>query len=158
MYNYYLFSDGPLGNWFTCKLKYLGHEFKSSEQLFMWLKSIHFGDMDTANEILVAPNPKVAKQLGRRVRNFNESNWEKVRQKYMTLALIIKYTYCPEFRFILNKSLDSQKFVECTKFDKIWGCGLTASEVANGLKFTGLNLLGNCIDRVRSYYRNPNRS
>lgn len=40
----------------------------------MYLKALHFGDVETAEKILLAETPKEAKNLGREVRNFDEKS------------------------------------------------------------------------------------
>ena len=70
----------------------------------MYLKALHFGDIETAEKILLAETPKEAKNLGREVRNFDEKSWNEVKIQKMYLAL--------EGKFSQNKDLmDKLKLV-----------------------------------------------
>lgn len=60
--NFIFFWGGWLSNFHPCRIVFGSKVFKSSEQLFMYLKALHFGD--TAERILLAETPKEAKTLG----------------------------------------------------------------------------------------------
>lgn len=66
--------------------------FQTSEQYFMWRKAIFFGDEDTAKKILESTSPKIAKQLGREVANFDEDDWGITSVKYEIFKNSKKYS------------------------------------------------------------------
>lgn len=82
---------GFLSNFFPINIKFEGNNFYTSEQLFMYFKAIHFGDAITAKKLLTEPNPKKAKQLGRKVKPFDPIEWDKVRDGYMKKAIMEKF-------------------------------------------------------------------
>ena len=68
------------------------HTFYSSEQYFMYLKAITFNDEIIAKKILSEGiDPKRAKNLGRKVSNFDNEKWSKIRYKVMKKANMLKY-------------------------------------------------------------------
>ena len=67
------FWGGIYSNFYNCEIEYANKPFHSSEQLFMYLKALHFGDNEIADQILVNGGmPKEAKKLGRKIANFDE--------------------------------------------------------------------------------------
>ena len=68
-----MFLGSIFSNFAPCKIEAQGHEFKTSEQYFMWQKAIYFGDVVIADAILNADEPKLAKELGRRVRGYDDA-------------------------------------------------------------------------------------
>jgi hypothetical protein len=147
------FSGGPLGNWYGCPLKYKGMKFNTTEQLFMYLKAKHFEDEEVAQKILESKSPSQAKELGRTISGFNEEDWKRVREDLMCEALRAKYECCIEMKRILDDHRYKLKeFVECNPNDKIWSCGLSIDKasVLAAKNWTGLNLLGKCLTKVKN--------
>lgn len=88
----------------------------------MYLKALHFGDVETAEKILLAETPKEAKNLGREVRNFDEKSWNEVKIQKMYLALEGKFSQNKDLMDKLkDPALDGKFFVEASPFDRIWG-------------------------------------
>lgn len=146
------FWGGIFSNFYNCEMTYNGKLFHSSEQLFMYLKALHFEDYEIADEILYnAFTPKEAKNLGRKVSNFNNEEWENVRESIMMEALRCKFDCNPELKKLLLRHKD-QIFVEASPYDKIWGVGLTEydSRILDEEKWEGLNLLGKCLNKIVS--------
>ena len=65
-----LFSSFYLGSF-----EYDGHCFKTMEHAIQHAKVIMFEDVQTAERILASDSAKEAKQLGRKVRNFEMYKW-----------------------------------------------------------------------------------
>lgn len=150
--NYVLFWGGVFSNFYPCKIKFDGHIFKSSEQLFMALKAIKFEDLETYDLILKAEDPKTAKKLGRKVKNFDESSWEKVRFATMKMVVSLKFHQNPKLRKeLLSEKYKDKSFVEASPFDAIWGIKLSEDDPRAKDKSTwqGMNLLGKVLDEVR---------
>ena len=72
----FLFSGQthPLSNYYPSPITMLpqqpGEEtlfFATAEQYFQWSKAVHFGDDQTADQILATDNPSLANSLGRQV-------------------------------------------------------------------------------------------
>ena len=144
-------------NWYPCHFT-VNHdgkelEFFNSEQYFMWVKAITFGDKEIAEQILQkGKNPKTAKALGRKVKNYDDSVWNEKRFEVMLNANMLKYTQNADLNsLILSKKFDGKKFVEASPFDGIWGIKCCEVEALDDeSNWNGLNLLGKVLDEVRN--------
>ena len=152
------FWDGVFSNWYECipnYIKYDGLTFFTSEQAFMWEKAIYFGDIRTAKEILKTPSPKVAKELGREVKNFNAKIWSQVSYDIMVKVNLFKYRQNVLIKDRLL-STEDKIIVEASPTDSIWGIGLHWSDdrVLDESKWMGQNLLGKVLMEIRDRLRN----
>ena len=149
---YVAFWGGPFSNFYPCKIVHHGHEFKSSEQLFMYCKALFFGDDETVKEILKAKTPKEAKSLGRQVKDFNDEAWTEVREMMMYTAVYQKFKQNEGLKkYLINPVTETRQFVEGSPYDKIWGVGLLWDDpaIADEKNWKGENLLGKTLDKVR---------
>ncbi len=144
-------------NWYPCHftVKHDGKEleFFNSEQYFMWMKAITFDDEEIAEEILKkGKNPKTAKALGRKVKNYDDKVWDEKRCDVMLNANMLKYVQNAELNhLILGPQFDGKKFVEASPLDGIWGIKCGEEEALDDeSNWNGLNLLGKVLDEVRS--------
>ena len=144
-------------NWHPCifNVNHNGESltFFNSEQYFMWVKAITFGDEEIAKEILLTgKNPKTAKALGRKVKNYDDKTWNDIRYKVMVEANMLKYSQNPGLKAqLLNKEFDGKHFCEASSYDKIWGVGMTENNplILDENNWLGQNLLGKVLDEVR---------
>lgn len=131
--------------------------FENNEKFFMYMKAIHFKDEQAAKEILAlnSTNGQDYKRIGRKVKNFNEQEWESVRCSLMIKGLILKFS---QSDYLKEKLLNTQNaiLVETSKYDRIWGIGLDKGNPnwKNPDKWLGKNLLGFCLMEVRNILRN----
>lgn len=150
------FTNAP----FTTKVNGKEHKFYNSEQYFMFLKAITFDDEKIANRILTEGiDPKRAKNLGRKVSNFDNEKWDRVKYKIMKKANMLKYT---QNQHLLNKLLDKQfdnkHFVEASPYDEIWGIKCSVEDAKDDKSnWNGQNLLGQVLDEVRETLINENK-
>jgi ribA/ribD-fused uncharacterized protein len=151
------FWGSELSNWFMWSFKYKGHEFKNSEQAFMWEKAMHFGDILKANEILKEPNPRRTKQLGREVKNFNTEEWLRASFDIMVDVNYAKWTSNKRLQNLLM-STGNKTIVEASPQDALWGIGLHWEDdaVLDERKWKGTNWLGEALMKVREKIRNNN--
>ena len=120
----------------------------------MWQKAMYFGDGETAEKILKAETPMEAKNLGRKVKNFNEEEWAKVRYDAMFEAVICKFKQNESLKeILLANEFKDKHFVEGNPHDKIWAVGLDWKDerIGDENNWNGLNLLGRVLDDVRDY-------
>ena len=145
-------------NWFSTKFTHT-HEgkeytFYNSEQYFMWMKALTFGDELMAEQIIkYGSNPKTAKALGRKVSNYDDKVWDEKRYDVMVEANMLKYSQNKELKeLLLNKEFDGKHFCEASPKDQLWGCGLHESGplIDNEKNWLGQNLLGKVLDEVRN--------
>jgi len=129
-------------------------EFFNTEQYFMYQKAKVFGDEDIAMRILLeGKDPRQAKSLGRKVRNYDDKVWSKVRYQIMVYANMHKYLQNKDLRdMILNKEFDGKHFCEASCYDTIWGVGMTEDNplILDEKNWKGQNLLGKALDEVRN--------
>ena len=149
---YVCFWGSIFSNFAPCKIEAEGNEFKTSEQYFMWQKATHFNDFVIADAILKAEEPKEAKALGRRVRGYDDKEWDKVRFEAMYKAVLAKFSQNKKYKDILtDKMFDDKVFVEASPIDCVWGVGIKWDDpaVADEKNWRGQNLFGKVLNKVR---------
>lgn len=152
---YVAFWGSVFSNFYPCKISHHGHDFKSSEQLFMYYKAMFFGDDETVKKIIKAKTPKEAKALGRQVKDYNDEAWSEVRELMMKDAVTKKFEQNPELqKFLLDPDFEGKHFVEASPVDSIWGVGIDWRDprIADEENWVGLNLLGHTLDEVRECF------
>ena len=80
------------------------YTFSSTEQGFMFIKALTFSDNETAQQILATNKPNEARLLGRKVKNYNDKEWDKVKNEYIeNLKNKVKYEIKEEPEVILEE-------------------------------------------------------
>lgn len=151
-------GDWP-SNWYPAKIiiKQDGKtiRFDNTEQYFMWVKAKTFGDDEMAEQIRIkGKDPKVAKELGRMVRNYDDKVWNEKRYDVMVEANKYKYSQNPGLKEkLLHTTLRDKGFVEASKTDNIWGIlrGEDDPLADDEKHWRGQNLLGKALDEVRDW-------
>lgn len=154
---YIFFWGGIFSNWQSCifDAEYEGetYRFFNTEQYFMFVKAKTFGDEEIAKRILKeGENPKVAKALGRQVKNYDNNVWNEKRYQVMVDANLYKYKASPVCREeLLNPKYEGKHFCEASTKDFIWGVGLGENDplIDDEKNWLGDNLLGKVLDEVR---------
>ena len=145
------FWGGIFSQWYTSSNQIFkdGIYFDNAEQFMMYQKAQLFEDYATAKKILENSNPRTAKKLGRKVKNFNENIWVQHREKIVEEGNILKFS---QNKYLKNEllKLKDKTFVEASPYDKIWGIGLSYDNplIYNEENWKGLNLLGKIITEV----------
>jgi len=116
----------------------------------MHCKAVHFNDHATAAAIIAEQVPNNCKKLGRRVENYDEFEWDRVRESNMFDACYNKF----QQNQVLKKQLlatQSRLLVEASPYDSIWGIGLAEdnNDALDTAKWQGRNLLGHVLMNVR---------
>lgn len=153
--NYVFFWSGCFSNWFKCKFNMEIddelYRFNCSEQAMMLYKALTFKDNDAMLKIMQASSPKEQKNIGRAVKNYDESTWSAVREDIMYNILVDKFSQNHSLYKIL-KSTDTKIIVESSPVDFIWGIGMHVVQYPNicdQTQWRGQNLLGKCLMKVR---------
>lgn len=145
-----LITKTCFSQWWESSFTVNGVVYKTAEHWMMAKKAELFGDNEMAIKILAANSPAQAKDLGRQVKNFNESIWNEKRFEIVVEGNFHKFSQNEELKAFL---VDTKKrvLVEASPVDKIWGIGLTAEsdKAENPLLWNGLNLLGFALMEVR---------
>ena len=130
--------------------------FHNTEQYFMYMKAIVFGDEEIAKQILADGDPKKVKALGRKVQNYDEQVWNEKRYQVMLKANVAKFSQNEDLKqLLLSKEYEGHGFVEASPYDKVWGVRMYESnpDIDDESKWKGLNLLGKVLDETRRIIR-----
>ncbi|GHF08466.1 hypothetical protein GCM10017786_47830 [Amycolatopsis deserti] len=145
---------GCLSQWWPARFAVDGREFATAEHYMMWRKAMLFGDTATAEQVLRAPHPRRAKELGHRVAGFDEERWVASRYDIVVAGSVAKFGQHPELRrFLLGTG--ERVLVEASPVDATWGIGLPADDprAREPEQWPGLNLLGFALMDARSELR-----
>jgi ribA/ribD-fused uncharacterized protein len=126
--------------------------FHNTEQYFMYMKAIVFGDEEIAKQILADGDPKKVKALGRKVQNYDEQVWNEKRYQVMLKANVAKFSQNEDLKqLLLSPEYKGHGFVEASPYDKVWGVRMYESnpDIDDETKWKGLNLLGKVLDETR---------
>lgn len=148
--NFVLFWGGYPSNWYPSTFTVDGVRYNCMEQYMMAEKARLFGARLTLKQIMRTASPKVQKQLGRSIPNYDDSRWAKVRFDVVLKGTLEKYKQNPELLESLLAT-GTATFVECSPYDTIWGIGLSMQDkdATNPGKWRGENLLGQAITKAR---------
>lgn len=136
-------------NFYKKPFFYKGVKIPCPEVGFMMEKAIQFNDMDILNKLKTAHNPARAKELGRKIKNYDDAIWNEVRYDRMKEVLIAKFSD-PALKKQL-KDTGKRILVEASPMDKIWGIGMDENhpQVEDISKWKGQNLLGQVLMDIR---------
>ena len=136
--------------WFESPFVVDGQHYSTAEHWMMARKAELFEDFEMLSEIVVAPDPKTAKALGRKVRGFDQGVWNENRVQIVTDGNIAKFEQNDDMNQFLQSTGDTI-LVEAAGRDVIWGIGLGAanSKAQNPATWRGRNLLGFVLTDVR---------
>lgn len=128
-----------------------GYTFKSAEHAFQAYKAQMFGDMDIFNKILKAKSAQSAKAFGKKVKDFEQAEWDGKREEIMRDILRAKFTQNPELRKKLVET-EYKTLANADPRDSFWGIGTssTTSIAKNPAKWKGQNILGEMLMEVRT--------
>ena len=145
-----------------CKTSFVWNKFGEqnhffcTEQAFMWAKAKFFKDEETAKKILeVVDDPMTCKNFGRKVKNYVDKEWDKVRYEMMYEVNLARFSQDKKLQEkLLDPNFDGKTFVEASPYDGIWGIklGLKTPEhiLDNEDNWNGRNLLGKALTDVRN--------
>ena len=145
--NYHFFWGGIFSNWYISDFEVDGVVYDCGEQYMMHMKALTFKDYKTADEIMEECVPSEQKKLGRKVKNYNDAVWNKVRYDLVKKGLREKFTQNPESKkHLLN--FKNRQLVEASPFDRIWGIGYNSQDAIANIDNWGENLLGKMLTEL----------
>jgi len=119
----------------------------------MYHKAMAMGDTHAAERILVTKDLKEVKQIGKKVKNYDEEKWSKIRYDIMKNGLLLKIKDRPNLQKMLLDTGD-KLIGEASQWDHIWGIGFKGTDTgARHISSWGQNLLGKAWMEVRSMVR-----
>lgn len=142
----------PFSNFHPSPFVVGGQLFQTAEQYIMWRKAGEFNDLESAEAILQAKTPAECKELGRRVKGFDETHWAQVREQVAFEAMWHKFRGNQKLRdFLLNTG--DLILVEASPSDRIWGIGFSEQDAREHRDQWGLNILGWALMQTREQLR-----
>lgn len=126
-------------------------KYNCAEQYMMVKKAELFGDKEVLEDLLVTDKPAKLKELGRKVKGFDPTIWDKHKFNIVLRGNRLKFEQNAE---LMKKLLETgnKTIVEAAHYDKIWGNGLSAEDSLKipEDKWPGENLLGKALMIVRN--------
>jgi ribA/ribD-fused uncharacterized protein len=147
-------GEGCLSQWWPAAFTADGVSYASAEHYMMAAKARLSGDAEAVGKILAAPDPGVAKALGRQVRGFDEQRWAEHRFDVVVAGNMAKFGQHRQLRDFLVGT-GRRVLVEASPRDRVWGIGLAADDerAESPERWPGLNLLGFALMEVRHRLR-----
>jgi len=130
-----------------------------AEQYMMSEKARFFKDEEICKLIMKSTDPKEMKALGKKIRNFEQNMWDKVKYSIVLNGNYFKFAQNEDMRNFLLSTGD-KVLVEASPLDTVWGIGLSESneKSQNPSTWRGQNLLGFALMEVRDDLRNVYRN
>lgn len=143
-------ENGMLGNWYPCGFIKDGISYVHTEQYMMAQKALLFDDQEIFAAIMKETSPKKCKALGRKVRHFDNSVWNREKEKIMFDGCYAKFSQNADLKEFLLSTGD-KILAEASPLDRIWGIGLSADnpKATDPNAWPGQNLLGKTLMKVR---------
>lgn len=147
-------TETCLSQWWMADFKVDGLSYCCMEQYMMAEKARLFGDRETLEKIMEAAVQGKIKALGREVKNFDQTEWDRCKYTIVLTGNFQKFLQNPELKDFLLRTGD-KILVEASPRDRIWGIGMgKANENAqNPAAWRGRNLLGFALMEVRDELR-----
>jgi len=146
-----LFWDGWPSQWHYSLFTLGGDEYTCAEQFMMAEKARVFGDAEALEQILDTSSPREHKRIGRRVRGFDEAEWDRVCRGIVYRGNLAKFEQNDRLRATLLETGD-RVIAEASPHDLIWGIGFHESEpeAHRPELWRGRNWLGVALMQVRA--------
>jgi ribA/ribD-fused uncharacterized protein len=140
--------------WYPSSFEVDGVIYKTAEHWMMAEKARLFSDFATAEKIIRAETPKLAKELGRQLKGFEPEVWEKSCYQVVVTGNRHKFSQNDSFKDYLLSTGD-KVIVEASPVDAIWGIGLAqdSQQAKDPYFWRGQNLLGFALMEVRDMLR-----
>ena len=114
-----------------------------------------FGDQASAAKVLQTDDPAQQQDIGRKASGYVNNVWAGARQMIAYEVQLAKFTQNEDLKKKLLETGDAY-LVECAGSDKIWACGIKLydDDRKNASNWTGQNILGFTLMKVREHLRN----
>ena len=147
-------TETCLSQWWMAEFRVEAQPYCCMEQFMMAEKARLFGDKETLEKIMAATVQGKIKALGREVKHFDQTEWDKCKHTIVLTGNFQKFLQNPELKDFLLRTGD-KILVEASPRDRIWGIGMgRANENAcNPAAWRGRNLLGFALMEVRDELR-----
>ena len=116
--------------WYPHLFMVNGRKYDTAEQYMMSEKALLFGDLDSYSAIMNEPSPKICKQLGRQVKNFDSAIWNESFKEIIFHGNLGKLQSNIELVDALLSTGDAV-LIEASPLDDIYGAGLSKDQLLN---------------------------
>lgn len=139
----YKFWGGFCSQWAESPMIIDGVHYNTAEQYMMHQKALLFKDYDIADQIMKESQPYKQKALGKLVKNFDRSLWDRHCFSIVYKGNLNKFLQNEELLSELVH-LDADIIVEASPQDYIWGIFLSENDprADDPTQWQGTNLLG----------------
>jgi ribA/ribD-fused uncharacterized protein len=125
--------------WFESIFIVEGKTYYNAEQWMMAQKAQLFEDDMVYEQILATSRPADVKELGRKVKGFNEEIWNEKRFEIVKLGNIHKFNQNRAFGNYLLKT-ENKIIIEASPNDAVWGIGLHKTVIISRIFISGEDL------------------
>src|SRR6056300_1301128 len=95
---------GFMSQWYGSDFTINNITFNTSEKYMMYQKAVLFNDIENMNSILLLNDPSQIKNMGRKVKNFNQEKWDSAKKEIIFKANLYKFS---QNKILLKKLLDT---------------------------------------------------
>jgi ribA/ribD-fused uncharacterized protein len=143
-------GKGCLSQWYQKGFSYEGNIFATAEHWMMYHKAKVFNGVEAMERVFLNDSPQVAKQVGRKVRNFDTEVWSDAAYGIVVEGNLLKFSQQEKLKVFLL-STKQRILVEVSPYDQIWGIGMTAEDqrAIKPAEWGGTNYLGFALMEVR---------
>lgn len=136
--------------WFPAEFVVENVKYPTAEHYMMAEKARLFEQETMVEKIISAKSPAQAKELGRKILNFDENRWKKHRFEIVFRGNLAKFSQNKDLGDYLLQT-KKRILAEASPVDIIWGIGFEAThpKAENPLLWRGENLLGFALMQVR---------
>lgn len=155
-FKFFFRSNSPYSNWYITKFVCSGNTYNCVEQYMMYQKAILMQDYEIAHKILFELEPRNQKNLGRKVKNYDNALWENKRFEIVKKGCKLKFDQNQSIKDKLLKH-SGKIFVEASPYDRIWGIGFDEKNALQNINNWGNNLLGKVLTELVNEYNFKNK-
>ncbi len=147
-------TQSCLSQWWMADFRCFAVVYCCMEQFMMAQKAELFGDGEIQKQIMESREPDHIKALGRKVQNFDQAVWDRVKYSIVLNGNWCKFSQNRPLRDFLLSTGD-RVLAEASPYDAIWGIQLSADspDAKEPGKWRGRNLLGFALMEVRDELR-----
>lgn len=146
------FWNGIFSQWYACDVYDTDKKinYNCAEQAMMAYKAATFNDEFAFDMIMDSNSPSTQKSWGRKIKNYDDAVWNKVRLDIVSKISYWKFSQNKTLKELLILSRDAE-ICESSPVDPIWGCGLAEDDplIYDKKNWKGQNLLGIAIMNAR---------
>jgi len=145
-------DESCLSQWFPRPFEHEGVTYPTAEHFMMAGKARVFGDDEALAEVLATKTPDEVKQIGRRVKDYDDAVWSAARFDIVVQGNLAKFGNKgnEDLRAFLLQT-EGLVLVEAAFYDQIWGIGMRSTNADAKMPelWQGENLLGFALMEVR---------